>query len=326
MSKTVTPLFAAALAAQVKTFCLVMKVGPFPLSGLYIGLTSLNRDIFYDDGTGGRWYYATTGAQMSQLQSKNDLSVNNGDVKTLLKEYPGQGITEAMIDAGLSGVRFVINKVNWMDTSPEMGHEWMASGPIGEARLSRNGMIALETRSWSDYLRQNSVCERDSLTCRCKHFGSQYGDELFPCTKDISGLWVYGKTVATVGDEPVRVFTVAGLTEADGFFAPGLVKVVTPTSRNYLMQREIGTYDFDADTGIGSFDLKFPFRYPLEEDDELEMRPGCTREWGRRLPTDPIKVNSCLFHENHPMFRGEPKIQIANWIALTVPGAASGGW
>jgi hypothetical protein len=322
VSMTVTPLFAAALAAQVKTFTYVMKVGPFR-DGSYIGMTTFGRDIDYDDGTGLRTYYKKTGAQLTQLQSKNNLAVNNGNAKTLLSQYPAQGVTRAMVlDNSISGVRFAIYKINWTDTSPEMGHQHMSSGPVGEVRLSRNGMVALELRSWTDLLRQNSVIEADSITCRCKKFGSQPGDELFPCNKDISGLWVNGLVITALGIEPVRQFTVGGLANISGFFAPGLV-----TARSGLndgLSREVGTHDLVAGNGV--FNLRFPFPYAFEEDDIIDVRPDCTRKWGRLMPADPIELNSCLYHENHEWFRGEPKIRVGSYIALTVPGAAAGGW
>jgi hypothetical protein len=209
-----------------------------------------------------------------------------------------------------------VYQVNYKDLSPTMGHEIMAGGPIGEVRQQLGGLITFECRSWTQYLKQNSVCELDSLTCRAKRFGSQPGDERFPCLKDISSLWVHSQVVTGVGTETVREFTASGLGQADDYFAPGLVLWLT--GDNSGQSKEVETF---ASGGI--IELQFITRFPIQAGDTFDIRPDCTREFGRVLPTDPIKNNSCLFHGNHPNFRGEPFIPVSSTVALTIPGAAA---
>ncbi len=302
----------AHMSGTSTTMCFLLKVGPLP-NDAYIRTTSLDRNVVYDcgDGLGEQTYYASTGTQLSAMQSANDLSVDNGEAQTLveLPTYPNTGITEAMVDAGtLDGVEFVVYGVNYRDLT--MGHYIEAGGPVGEIRYTLDGLITLELRAWTDLLRQNSVTERDSLTCRVKKFGSQPGEERFPCMYDASGELGAEFTVTSVGTENVRDFTVAALGAAADYYAPG--NWIWTEGDNEGMTREI-----ESQSGGGAISLLFTTRFPIQVGDKGRPKRDCTRQWEGH--------NSCETYANRQWFRGEPFIPVSDTIALTTPFAGAGG-
>ncbi|MGQ4661354.1 baseplate hub domain-containing protein [Lysobacter sp. F6437] len=322
MPKTIPIALAAHQALPATTLCFLQKVGPLPDSS-YICLTSLDRDVEYDDGTGSGLltYYASSGMEPSQLSASNDLSVDNGETKTLTPIFPAQGITVEAVDNGdLDGAQFITYKVNYLDLS--MGHEIMAAGVIGEVRITPGGMVTFENRSWSQLLKQNSVVELDSFSCRAR-FGSQpigtgggAYEQRFPCTYDLTAEWVAG-TVSGLGEETVRVFASAELVQADDYFAPGLVRWVT--GDNAGLDNEISGYagpivDPATDAVVT---LQFTTRNPIQVGDTFEIRRDCTKAWAGH--------NSCETFNNRPKFRGEPFIPVSDVTGLSIPGASSGG-
>src|SRR5690606_9808771 len=314
---------SAHQAQPATTLCFLEKVGPLP-DGSFICLTSLNRDVDYDDGTGLLTYYASSGMEPSQLVAGADLSVDNGETQTLVPRYPGQGVTIEQVENGdLDGVEFVIYKINYM--SPSDGHEIMAAGVVGEVRMTPGGLVTFENRSWSQLLKQNSVVELDSLTCRAR-FGSQpigtndgSFEQRFPCRYDLTGEWIEF-TVSAVGPEAVREFYAADLVEADDYFAPGLVEWLT--GDNAGQQREVEAYagpvvDPPEDVADGAVTLQFTTRNPIEIGDTGRIRRDCTKSWAGH--------NSCATYNNRQWFRGEPFIPVSDTTGLMIPGASTGG-
>lgn len=294
-------------AQAATTLCYLNKIGPLPITGDYVCLTSHSKDFTYDDGTGSLVYYASTGIELSAFTSKNDLSVDNGDAHSLveLPAYPSTGITQEMIDTGaLDGVRYVIYEVNWRDGS--MSHEIQTSGPIGEVRQLRGGQITFELRTWSQYLKQNSVVELDSLNCRVKKFGSQAGEERYPCLYDLAAEVVAPVAVTSVGAEPVCQFTASALGQATDYFVPG--HWVWDTGDNAGTVQKIKAF-----VSGGVIELRMSTKHPIQAGDTGHPRRDCTRAWSGH--------NSCETYANRPHFRGEPKMRLADTIALSIPGA-----
>lgn len=319
MPKNIPIALAIHQALPATTLCYVQKVGPLPGGG-YITLTSLDRNVVFDDGGGELTYYARTGMQLSNLSASNDLSVDNGETSTLeeLPVYPAEGLTEAMVDNGdLDGLEFTIYQINYM--SPSDGGEIIANGPIGEVRIVEGGLITFEHRSWSQLLKQNSVCELDSLTCRAI-FGSQSvqnsnGDAVIqrhPCNYDLTLEWV-DFTVSGVGADVYRQFSTEDLAQGDDYFNPGLVE--WHTGANADMNREVD--GFEANSNDSDVTLQFSVRNPIQVGDTGRIRRDCTRKWSGH--------NSCDTYANRQWFRGEPFIPVSDSMALAIPQAGSGG-
>lgn len=198
-------------------------------------------------------YRAHTGFNGSAQIASADLSVDNAEAESLEATYTVPGVTQAAIDAGLfDKAPFVMYRVNYRDLA--MGHEVLASGTVGEQTLKVGGVAVLELRSLSQQLKQ-SVVELDSLTCRVKQFGSQPGDERFPCGYDLTAEWV-NFTVTAVGDEVTRSFDTDAISEADEYYAPGLVEWFTGDNAGQQVEIEAhsgilgGASTLELTTGI----------------------------------------------------------------------------
>lgn len=316
MPVTISSQLLDHLSQPAATPCSLLKIGPIAATGsegaYYVRMTSLDRDVVYDcgDGLGEQTYYAQSGAEFSNLSASNDVTVDNGEAKTLTPVYPGQGITEAMVENGaLDGVRYVVMEVNYNDLS--QGHRIESGGPIGNVRFIDGGLVVFECLSWTDKLRQNNVCTRWSLTCRCRVFGGDYTDEREPCLyAGIDAEWIEDCVVTAVGAENVRDFTAAALAQAADYFTPALLEWTG--GDNEGTSKEV-----EKHSGAGVFALAFTTRHAIQVGDTFRIRRDCSRYWEG--------TNSCETFNNREHFRGEPKIPVADTMALTVPGAATGG-
>lgn len=234
--KSISPALLAHKKGRVTTLCEILRVGPCR-DGVVYGFSGSSSDITYDagDGIGPILYRARTGFSGSASLSTSDLSVDNAEAMTLIAEYPVPGVTQAAIDRGyFDGAPFVVFHVNHADLS--MGHEELSAGNIGEQRVNYGMIAILEQRSFSQQMK-SPVGELYSVTCRCKQFGSQIGDERFPCLYNIASEWV-AFTVDNVGDEASRQFNASALVQAEKFFAPGVVEWLTGANAGDEMEVE----------------------------------------------------------------------------------------
>ena len=206
MSRNVPTALAAHLAEPATTVCYLLKVTPKRPGVSVFGLTSLDRDVTYDDGTGALTYKAKRGYTAFDLDTKADLSVDSSEASGLLAEYPADGVTEAGVTAGdYDGARFVQYLVNYEDTS--MGHVILNSGQVGQVDMIDSLTCKIELRSLTQIIKQNSVIELTSITCR-----AQFGDSR--CKKPL--IW-YNATVDSVGAENDRTFNASSAGYAEVF-------------------------------------------------------------------------------------------------------------
>lgn len=232
--KTISIALKAHKSQPVTTLCGLLRVGPLP-DGTVIGFTSLDTDVSYNDGQGAIIYYAHTGFSGSTQTATADLSVDNSEAQTLVAEFNIPGLSQESVDRGIfDKVPFVSYSVNYENLSD--GHETLGAGTIGEQSVKVGGLVVLEQRSISQQARQ-SVVELDSLTCRVKQFGSQIGDERFPCGYNITPEWVSG-TVSSVGSEATRQFDSTVFTQVDGYFSPGIVEFLSGNNAGVIIEIE----------------------------------------------------------------------------------------
>lgn len=244
MSKTIPIALLEHKAQAATTLCDIIRIGPVAGGAVY-GFASLDRDVVYDDGDGEVTYYAHTGINASAQMAAADIMVDGAEVETLVATYTVPGVTQDAVDRGIfDKAPFVIYRVNYEDLT--QGHEVIASGTIGEQAIKIGGVAILEPRGLSQQMMQ-SVVELDSLTCRVKKFGSQPGDERFPCGYDLAAEWV-SFTVSEVGLEPTRQFRALELVEADDYFAPGIVEWETGDNAGQVV--EIEQYNAQADVYV----------------------------------------------------------------------------
>lgn len=304
MSRTIPIALQAHLDEKQTTRCRLLQIKP--VLGAVVGYSSAV-EITYNaaDGYGAVTYQVLSGFDQSAVASTSSTDVDNSEAKVLA--LAGGPITEAAINAGTyDGAEFTVMEVNYADLT--QGHYVLQHGYIGKASVIRGQAFTLELRSLVDLLRQ-VPWEKWQRLCRVRKFGSQPGDERFPCMYDLTGEWVAGVPVTSLGVESTRTFTASSLAQAADYFAPGLI--LWTTGANAGLEFEVEAF------GLGGIiTTVFPMPYVPDVADEFDIRRDCTREWEGH--------NSCDTYANRLNIRAEPKMRPADALATQIPGASSG--
>lgn len=269
------------------TWCYIMRiacVGRF--SGVIRGCTSLDEDVIYDDGQGVLTYSSSNAAAPAKFQQSSDFSVDNTEITGWVTD---DEITMADIMAGIFDFAEVtIYRVNYMDLS--QGHEVVAFGTLGQTQFTEDRWRC-EFRSLTQQSKQ-PYGKVYSLTCR-----NQYGDD--KCKMPFE--WFTG-TIDALGDDPTLVFQATELTQAAGYFAPGVVEILSGANAGA---------DMDVDEffsgGIVRLALQMPM--PFQIGDQFRIRGDCNKEFA-----------TCKAKGNVLEFRGEHLTPVAD-TGLGVPGA-----
>lgn len=306
------------LQTDATTTCWLLKVTPTVSGYPAYGITTLDRDVEFDDGTGPMVYLSHIGMVPSSVAIGSDLAVDNTELPSLLPEYDIP-INEADIRAGVYDfASFSLYLVNYEDVAA--GAMNFFSGSIGQVTIRADGLSFVnELRGLAAQLKQ-SICSKDSLTCRAI-FGSQPPGSSTPgrqvqrdwCGYDAESLLENG-TVLSVGLENTRTFTVSPDSGwAADHLAPGIL--IWDTGLNAGR-----TYEIEGNTAGGQISLAFETSFPIQVGDTLRYRPDCIKQ--ARETSKGCKFwfgNNWVLH-----FRGEPDIPIGDAAAMATPGASSG--
>jgi uncharacterized phage protein (TIGR02218 family) len=299
MTRTVLPALQAHLDEAATTTCRLLK---FTLTdGRMFGITTLDRDIEYDDGLsssdGAVTYVASNGFDPSAIAADLGYSVSNAEAYALLSdEVPG--ITEEMVRAGeLDDATWILYLVNFESLSD--GHVIIDAGDVGEIRLEFGMVWMPELLSYSMRLKQpiGSVWSR---TCRAI-FGSPAASQT-GCGVDITPLWVSG-TVTAVGLETDRTFSGDNLPVLSD---PIVARVQWLTGDNAGREYAVETLDSDEVSLIETT------AYAIQVGDTYRARPDCAKQYER----------DCIgLWANGPNFKGEPLIPVGDGQQGMTPGA-----
>lgn len=195
--RTIPALLATDMAKNATTLCYLLKVMPRSSAPIF-GITTLDQDFVYDDGGGPVTYRAKTGYTAFDLATSTDMNVDNSEAESLMATYPTDGMTIEGINRGdYDSARFVQYVVNY--EAPDHGHGIISGGQVGQVLQIDDLTCKLEMRSLIQILKQNSIVEMTSITCR-----AAFGDER--CKMPLR--W-YSSTVTTIGAENDRIFTIA---------------------------------------------------------------------------------------------------------------------
>lgn len=301
-----------ALAPQVaigasSTRCALLKITPVQPGYAPFGVTSLDRDVTYDDGSGDGpiLYSASVGNDVSSLTSASDLSVAGGESKHLIPVFDTP-LTEAQIHAGACDyAKFIGYEINYKDTTS--GHHIvLQSGTLGQNSLTDSG------RSWVSELRgltqslKQTITEKWSLTCRAV-FGSTVSSaqSRYPCNFDLTPLW-HSSTVGVVGIDPTYSFSclASDITAVYGG-APGMIEWLT--GANAGRSDETESFEVVPLSSILIIGLEFGASYPIQVGDTFRFRDDC--------PKTPL---ACQARSNYQNYRGEPSIPVADNGAMAV--------
>jgi len=306
------------LDSGITTTTALLKISPVTPGFAPYGLTFGNTDVVYDDGNGEIKYSAAIGMQPTAVGLAADLSVDNAESTSLLPEFEIP-VSEADIRAGVYDfARFSLYLVNYDDLT--QGHVTLQEGTIGQVTIDANGLSFVnELRGLVAQLKQ-SVCEKDSLTCRAL-FGSQPIGSVVPgpqvrrgwCGFDATTILKTG-TVIDVGLENTVSFRVTpDMDWSVNSFSPGSVKFLTGMNAGR-------SFEVDSNTSDGWFVLRFDAAFPIADGDTLEYRADCNKH-----ARDASKGCKRWFPSDWGLhFRGEPDIPIGDAGSMETPGASSG--
>lgn len=283
MPRNVPPLLLADLKNSARTMCYVLKV--MPKSAPVFGLCSTNIDVLYDDGkgSGSITYRARRGYTPTDITTRADLTVDNGEAHGLLAMYPLDGVTlEGIARGDYDGATFAQYLINY--EAPSHGHVQVNGGTIGQIRNIDDLAIEIELRSLTQTLKQNSVIELTSITCRAK-----FGDER--CKMPF--VWK-SAIVTDIGAEPDRQFGIAWADDIAG--APAAYMV--PESSDDGRQR------FQLMSGPDSSAEEVTAGYVLTE----VTMDGVARE-------DYLDEGTGVISFDDPATSSEPVVQWSGWYA-----------
>lgn len=301
MPRIIPIALADHIATRSTSICLLIKITPVQPGFDAFGITSLDRDVIYDDGDGPITYLAAIGSEPTTLSSSADLAVAGGETKQLLPVFDTP-ISEADLAAGACDyAQFIAYWVNFNDLAS--GHHIvLQSGTTGRNTVTDSGL------SWTSELRgltqplKQTITEKYSLTCRAI-FGSTVSSaqSRYPCNFPLASLWQTG-TVTGVGVDTMQLFTTTGLSPAFGGF-PGAVEWLTGANAGRTDESET----FEEDAGVQSIGLTFGASFPMQIGDTFRFRDDC--------PKTPI---ACKARSNYQNYRGEPSIPVADNGAMSI--------
>lgn len=295
MSRTVPQALVDRFKVGGTTQCALLQIRPQSVEPF--GITSLDADITYDDGSelGPLTYRAKNGFTPSDQVAAMDLSVDNAEAQSLLAQFTFDGMTPELIESGAyDGAVYVLYLVDYLDLGA--GHTILSSGKVGQVRRSDTGAVTIELRSLLQILKQRAMVEVTSISCR-----ASFGDER--CKMPF--VWE-STTVIEVGPEDDRTFKVGSLPE--GFVVPGIVSWTSGSAEG----REYEIEDYDSTTGL--ITLVFPTYLPIQEGDELDIRRDCDKS-----------KDMCKSYLNLLNMRSEADMPRANGTDLQSPGGATKG-
>lgn len=316
MGRQIPLLLQDHLDGDATTTCLILRIDPRQPNVPGYGVTTLDVDVTYNDGDGLRLYSAAVGAQPTVLQSNSSLSVDNAESNSLMPEFDVP-ISEADIRAG--SYDFARFKLMMIDYKNPASHVTLQEGTLGQVTINDTGLSFVnELRGLSAELKQ-SICEKDSLTCRAI-FGSQPESdssgaptERFPCGVDAQALLVSG-TVTSVGLENTLTFTVGGFTMSEDELNPGMTFWVTGLNAGR-------SYEIDTNTAGGEITLAHETAWPIQVGDQLMYRVDCNKQARDTVKGCKATIRWGALWIRH--FRGEPDIPIGDAGAMETPGASS---
>lgn len=218
------------LGGVARTTCVLVKVMPVQPGYVTYGVTSLDRDVLYDDGNGELNYSAAIGAEVTTMAGYSDLSADAGSNTSLMPVFDTPVSEADLVRGAYDFAEWVAYLVNYEDLTPGR-HIEIDRGTLGRIVVTDSGLsFTSEMRNLAQALRQ-TITEKWSLSCRAT-FGSQpigtgggVVDERYPCRFDAEALWEPG-AVESVGLETTREFVTSGLAPAYGG-APGMVRWLT---------------------------------------------------------------------------------------------------
>lgn len=266
--KPLTAALSSHLAGEVTTLTTCWSITR--KDAVVLRFTELDRDLVVDGNT----YQASDSMSPTAVTSQAGLAVDNLEFEGMLT---AAAITPSDILSGhYDHAEITIFLVNYAD--PTMGTLHLKTGWLGEVTL-QGGQFTAELRGLSSCLQQ-TIGEVYTKTCRAKLGDARCGVNL--------ASYRFTGTVTAV--EAAHAFTDSSKTQADGYFADGLVAFTSGANSGQSME----VREFKQ----GRFGLFLPLPNAIGVGDNFTLIAGCDRT-----------VETCVSKFNNVLnFRGEPHV------------------
>ena len=305
MPRTIPIALAQHINSHATTLCLLIKISPVQPGIEPFGITTLDVDVNYNDGTGLLLYSAAIGSEPSSLTSVADLTIAGGQTKQLMPVFDTPVSEEALRAGACDYAKFVAYMVNYEDLATGH-HTIIQTGTLGENTVTDSGLTwTSELRGLTQPLKQR-ITEIWSLTCRAV-FGSTgtSAQSRYPCNYDVSSLWV-NSTVTGVGADNQQEFFCTPMELPFGG-APGLVNWLTGANAGRSDETESINIIEGPPSTVYQVGLTFGTAYPIQVGDTFRFRDDC-----------PKTPQACQDRSNFQNYRGEPSIPVSDNGALRV--------
>lgn len=207
--KTLPTAYASHLAGPCTTIATALRITR--TDGAVYGFTNAGQDVVI----GGVTYLSSPGLDVTTIEQAAGLGVDNLELTTLHDE--SVFTTRDVAGGKWTNAAFLLFRYNWR--SPSDGTEPMLAGTLGEPEI-RQTTLVVELRGLQQYLQQ-SIGNVSTKTCRAR-----FADFPTPNANNLCRLsaaaWTVSATVTAVADAR-RQFTASALTQADDWFAEGVL-------------------------------------------------------------------------------------------------------
>lgn len=295
--RTIPPRLQEHLNGSFTTTCRLLKI-TLTNEAVY-GLTTLDIDVVYQGVT----YSSLQGFDPSVIASDLGLSVDNGEVNSLLRANM-EGITAQMALSGdLDDAIWEMYLINYMDHS--MGHTVLDAGDIGEVTVVNGIVFIPELLSFAMRLRQ-TLGTTWSRRCRAT-FGDPPNTQL-GCGVNTAAMWRIG-AVSSIGEDPFRVFADIGNLHAENL-VPGRLRWTTGPNRSSKRLHQVEAYSNVSGTIV----LMEPLVFAASVGDRYEIRRDCNKS-----------PSHCIAYKNIINYKGEPFIPTGDGLETMTPSAQTFG-
>lgn len=285
MKKIPTPLVVSLNKPGTSTCFLVKMVSK--VDGTAYGFTTLDANLFFNDGRHAIWYSATSELRPQNIQQETSYETDNTELAGWFDDAVANLVLAGNFDSG----ELTIYRVAYLNLT--YGAEVVAYGLVGEIDFSvdDNGRRSVGFRGLTQLL-QNKIVPLYSLTCR-----AGFGDER--CGMPF--VWANG-VVTVVGDNPYTQFAISGVTQPDNFYELGIINFTTGANAGADMEIE----SWQAN---GNLVLSFLTPQPVKIGDVVRIRQDCNKTF-----------TNCKSYNNVVNMRAEHLTPTQD-KAVMVPGA-----
>lgn len=273
--RVIAPALLAEYQAQGDTIVDAVRIAR-PDGEVY-RLTSHDRNVTLDVGSGDEVYLAQPGYELSQLVSTAGLSVDNAEFRFLAD---GGFFNRADMHAGrFNGSSALLLQYAWKN--PGAGVHILKAGWLGDLKPRRAEFIA-EFRDLRQALQFNTTWITQP-TCR-----NELGDEL--CGVDL-GPFTFAGAVDSIASQ--REFLSGDLDQADDYFGNGVL--------TWLTGDNAGIRCKVRDYAPGQVELFFPCIFTIQPGDTFSIVAGCRKRHARAPEHSDCRDKFA----NHLNFNGE---------------------